>query len=152
MADLAPIYCGARVNRDQMAIAEHAELLIEARWLLPVAPANVALADHALAIAGGRIVAVGPAAQLRTRFAGAERVVRTRHALLPGFVNAHTSACHTLLRGLPVRGPRRRWLAEVLAPAERRSRSMRAHPAEEIVVSSRSGATDSEMIRIGKME
>jgi 5-methylthioadenosine/S-adenosylhomocysteine deaminase len=110
----------ARVNREQMTIAEHAELLIEARWLLPVAPLNVALADHAVAIAGGRIAAVGPAAQLRGRFAGAERVVRARHALLPGLVNAHTTACHTLLRGLPVRGPRRRWFAEVLAPAERR--------------------------------
>ena len=31
-----------------------------------------------------------------------ERVVRPQHALLPGLVNAHTHACHTLLRGRPV--------------------------------------------------
>jgi 5-methylthioadenosine/S-adenosylhomocysteine deaminase len=103
-----------------MSTRECAELLIEARWLLPIAPANTALADHAVAVSAGRIVAIGPTAALRTRFEIRECVVRERHALLPGLVNAHTHACHTLLRGLPVRGPRRRWLTETLAPVERR--------------------------------
>jgi 5-methylthioadenosine/S-adenosylhomocysteine deaminase len=104
-------------------VRERAELLIEARWLLPVAPANVALSEHALAIGAGRILALGPAAQLRERFEAREHVLRPRHVLLPGLVNAHTSACHTLLRGLPLSGPRRRWRAEVLAPLERRCQS-----------------------------
>jgi len=99
---------------------EYAELLIEPRWLLPIAPANTALVDHAVAVSAGRILAMGPAAQLRARFEIRERVVRERHALLPGLVNAHTRACHTLLRGLPVRGPRWRWLTETLAPVEQR--------------------------------
>lgn len=103
-----------------MPTREVAELLIEARWLLPIAPANVPLADHALAVSGGRILAIGPAAELRARFSAREHVVRTHHALLPGFVNAHTHACHALLRGLPVRGPRSAWLRETLAPVERR--------------------------------
>ena len=103
-----------------MSTRERAELLIEARWLLPIAPANTALADHAVAVSAGRIVAIGPSAALRARFEIRERVVRERHALLPGLVNAHTRACHTLLRGLPVRGPRRRWLTETLAPVEER--------------------------------
>ena len=103
-----------------MSTRESAELLIEARWLLPIAPANTALADHAVAVSAGRIVAIGPSAALRARFEIRERVVRERHALLPGLVNAHTRACHTLLRGLPVRGPRWRWLTETLAPVEER--------------------------------
>ncbi len=103
-----------------MSTRESAELLIEARWLLPIAPANTALADHAVAVSAGRIVAVGPTAALRARFEIRERLVRERHALLPGLVNAHTRACHTLLRGLPVRGPRWRWLTETLAPVEER--------------------------------
>jgi 5-methylthioadenosine/S-adenosylhomocysteine deaminase len=97
-----------------------ADLLIEARWLLPIAPANVALAEHALAVSAGRILAVGPAAELRERFDAREHVVRSRHALLPGLVNAHTHACHALLRGVPVRGPRSSWLRETLAPLEQR--------------------------------
>ena len=103
-----------------MSTRECADLLIEPRWLLPIAPANTALVDHAVAVSAGRILAMGPAAQLRARFEIRERVVRERHALLPGLVNAHTRVCHTLLRGLPVRGPRWRWLTETLAPVEQR--------------------------------
>ncbi len=97
------------------------EFLIEPRWLLPMTPGNGVLAEQAVAVNHGRIVAVGAAAELRERYAGCTRIVRERHALMPGLVNAHTRACHTLLRGLPVHGPRRRWLAETLAPLERRA-------------------------------
>lgn len=90
-----------------MPTREAADLLIEPRWLLPIAPLNTVLAGHAVAVSGGRILAVGPAAELRARFAPREHAVRAQHALLPGLVNAHTSACHALLRGLPLRGPRR---------------------------------------------
>ncbi|TLY64045.1 MAG: TRZ/ATZ family hydrolase, partial [Gammaproteobacteria bacterium] len=51
-----------------MSTRQPADLLIEARWVLPIAPANVALAEHALAVSAGRILALGPAAELRERF------------------------------------------------------------------------------------
>jgi len=103
-----------------MSEPEPADLLIEPRWLLPVAPVNTVLEHHAVAVANGRIAAMGPAAELRARFAPHATLRRERHALLPGLVNAHTRACHALLRGLPVRGPRLRWLSDTVAPAERR--------------------------------
>jgi 5-methylthioadenosine/S-adenosylhomocysteine deaminase len=106
-----------------MSHADTAEFLVEPRWLLPIAPANTVLEGHAVAVRGGRIIAVGAAPELRQRYATRARIVRERHALLPGLVNAHTCACHTLLRGLPVRGPRRRWLIETLAPREQRALS-----------------------------
>jgi len=106
-----------------MATSDTAEFLIEPRWLLPVAPANAVLEGHALAVSGGRILALGPAPELRQRYPTCPRIVRERHALLPGLVNAHTRTCHTLLRGVPVRGPRRRWLLETLSPLERRALS-----------------------------
>jgi 5-methylthioadenosine/S-adenosylhomocysteine deaminase len=99
---------------------EAADLLIEPRWLLPIAPLNTVLSGHAVAISGGRILAVGPAAELHAHYAPRAHAVRAQHALLPGLVNAHTSACHTLLRGLQVRGPRLRWLSGRLAPLEQR--------------------------------
>jgi 5-methylthioadenosine/S-adenosylhomocysteine deaminase len=102
---------------------EPADLLIEARWVLPIAPVNTVLADHAVAVTSGRIVALGPIAQMNARFEPRERVVRRDHALLPGFVNAHTRAAMTLFRGLPVRGPRSRWLRETVRAAEQRCMS-----------------------------
>src|SRR3569832_385600 len=102
---------------------EPVDLLIEARWVLPMAPVNTVLADHAVAISSGKIVGLGPVAQMHERFEARDRVVRRHHALLPGFVNAHTRAAMTLLRGLPVRGPRGRWLRETVRPVEQRCMS-----------------------------
>jgi 5-methylthioadenosine/S-adenosylhomocysteine deaminase len=102
---------------------EPVDLLIEARWVLPIAPVNTVLADHAVAVTSGRIVALGPIAQMNARFEPRERVVRRDHALLPGFVNAHTRAAMTLFRGLPVLGPRSRWLRDIVRPAEQRCMS-----------------------------
>jgi 5-methylthioadenosine/S-adenosylhomocysteine deaminase len=102
---------------------ESADLLIEARWVLPIAPVNTVLTGHAVAVTAGRIVALGPSGQLNARFECRERVVRANHALLPGFVNAHTRAAMTLLRGLPVHGPRMRWLRETVSPVEQRCMS-----------------------------
>src|SRR6202011_4160164 len=99
---------------------EPVDLLIEARWVLPIAPVNTVLADHAVAVASGKIVALGPTAHMNERFEPRDRVVRRDHALLPGFVNAHTRAAMTMFRGLPVRGPRSRWLRETVRPAEQR--------------------------------
>ena len=100
---------------------ESADLLIFPRWLLPMAQARAVLSNHAVAVSAGRIVAVGPAQEIAARFASREHVTRADHVLLPGFVNAHTRASLSLLRGLPVHGPIMRWLRETVAPAELRS-------------------------------
>jgi 5-methylthioadenosine/S-adenosylhomocysteine deaminase len=81
-----------------------ADLLIEPRWLLPMTPAAPALEGHALVVDAGRIVALGPAAELRARFAVREQVRREHHALLPGLVNAYTRASETLLRAVVAPG------------------------------------------------
>jgi 5-methylthioadenosine/S-adenosylhomocysteine deaminase len=88
-----------------------------------MAPVNTVLADHAVAVSSGKIVGLGPVAQMRERFEARDRVVRRDHALMPGFVNAHTRAATTLLRGLPVRGPRARWLRDTVRPVELRCMS-----------------------------
>jgi 5-methylthioadenosine/S-adenosylhomocysteine deaminase len=103
----------------QMSPKESVDLVIEPQWVLPIAPINTALTDHAVAVTSGRIVAIAPTEQVNARFQPHERVVRNAHALLPGFVNAHTRAATTLLRGLPVYGPRQRWMRETVMPVAR---------------------------------
>lgn len=82
-----------------MQTVERADLLIEPRWVLPIAPRRAALARHAVAVVRGRIAAVGPSAQLAARFDPLERIELPNHALLPGFVNAHTCVGRLLFRG-----------------------------------------------------
>lgn len=94
------------------------DLLIEPRWLIPVVPEGVVLEQHALAVADDRIVAIGPAAELRARFTAAEYRQLPEHALMPGLVNAHTHAAMTLLRGIADDQPLMQWLSEHIWPVE----------------------------------
>src|ERR1700732_227872 len=66
----APIYCAqlSFFSLLPMSMPQPADLLIEPRWLLPIAPANTVLGQQAVAVGGGRILAVGPAAEPRGRF------------------------------------------------------------------------------------
>jgi len=94
------------------------DLLIEARWIVPVEPRGVVLEQHAVAIDGERIVALLPIADARARYAPRERVVLDEHALIPGLVNAHVHNPMTLMRGLADDLPLMRWLQEHIWPAE----------------------------------
>jgi 5-methylthioadenosine/S-adenosylhomocysteine deaminase len=94
------------------------KLLINARWVVPVEPAGVALERHAVAVRGGVIEAVLPSAQAAQRYADYARVELPGHALIPGLVNAHTHAAMTLLRGIADDLPLMRWLQEHVWPAE----------------------------------
>lgn len=58
------------------------------------------VADGALAIRDGRIVAVGATAELLPRYAAAEHMDAAGHAMLPGFINAHVHTPVTMLRGV----------------------------------------------------
>jgi len=96
------------------------DLLISARWVIPVEPAGAVLDDHSVAVAGGRIVAVLPQAQAAERFQAREHLRLDRHALIPGLVNLHTHAAMTLLRGLADDLPLMAWLKDHIWPAESR--------------------------------
>ena len=99
---------------------ESIDTLVCARWVLPVEPDVAALDDHAVAIRGGRIVALLPTDEARARFEASEIVERPHHALLPGFVNAHTHAAMTLLRGRAENVSLGPWLRETVWPIEQR--------------------------------
>ena len=93
--------------------------LICAAHVVPVEPRGV-LADHAVAVSGGRIVAVLPTAKALAEFDAREVVRLDRHVLIPGLVNLHCHAAMTLLRGLADDVPLMTWLQEHVWPAEGR--------------------------------
>jgi 5-methylthioadenosine/S-adenosylhomocysteine deaminase len=99
---------------------EPVDTLICARWVLPVEPDGRVLEDHALAVRAGRIVALLPAPLARARYVAREVIERPHHVLLPGFVNAHTHAAMTLLRGRAENMTLGPWLRDAIWPIERR--------------------------------
>lgn len=99
---------------------ESVDLLINARWTVPVQPSGIVFDEHAVAVRAGRIVAVLPQAEARARFTAARAVELPRHVLIPGLVNLHTHAAMSLLRGIADDLPLMRWLQEAIWPAESR--------------------------------
>ncbi|HUN92873.1 MAG TPA: TRZ/ATZ family hydrolase [Burkholderiaceae bacterium] len=95
------------------------DTLIECRWIVPVRPPGAVLQDHALAIDGGRIVAIEPTPHARARLKPARRVVLDEHVLIPGLVNAHTHAAMTLLRGVGDDLALMDWLRNRIWPLEK---------------------------------
>jgi len=99
---------------------EKVDSLINARWVIPVAPDCHALDHYSVAIRGGRIVGLAPTSEASSTFEAAEVIDRPSHALLPGFVNAHTHAAMSLLRGIADDLPLMDWLRGHIWPAESR--------------------------------
>jgi len=112
----------AETLRDE-ADAIAADLVIEARWVVPVEPDGAVLDDHAVLIRAGRIAALLPITAARARYASARRVSLPHHVLIPGLVNAHTHAAMSLMRGLADDKPLMVWLQEHIWPIEARHAS-----------------------------
>ncbi|MDE3142102.1 MAG: TRZ/ATZ family hydrolase, partial [Pseudomonadota bacterium] len=56
------------------AVLQDIDLLLSARWVVPVAPRGVVLEHHAVAVHRGEIVALVPQAEAQTRYRAAEHV------------------------------------------------------------------------------
>lgn len=96
------------------------DLLIEARYIVPVEPFDTTLEHHSIAIRGGRIEAILPSDEARRLYLAREIVNLPEHIVTPGLVNLHTHAAMTLMRGLADDLPLMRWLQEAIWPAEAR--------------------------------
>ncbi|OBS10471.1 TRZ/ATZ family hydrolase [Acidihalobacter prosperus] len=99
---------------------ETVDLLISARWVIPVEPDAVVLEHHAVAVRGRRIVDILPASEAAQKYRAAEHHELPEHALIPGLVNAHTHAAMSLMRGIADDLPLMTWLQSHIWPTEAR--------------------------------
>ncbi|MBT6274268.1 MAG: TRZ/ATZ family hydrolase [Chromatiales bacterium] len=99
---------------------QHADVLIEADWIIPVEPFGQELRDHAVIVTNGRIVEVCPSTSARERYAPTTHHRLSGHALVPGLVNTHGHAAMALLRGIADDLPLMEWLSKHIWPAEAR--------------------------------
>ncbi len=99
-------------------LAEPADTVIEARWVIPVEPARDVLTDHSVVISGDRIAAILPTVEARAKYQARQRFELAGHALIPGLINLHTHAAMTLMRGLADDLTLMDWLNQHIWPAE----------------------------------
>lgn len=98
---------------------QHIDRLIEPRWIIPVEPEDTVLEHHAIAIDGGKIVALLPAEVARERYTAKQHEVLPHHVVTPGLINLHTHAAMTLLRGCGDDLPLMEWLTTRIWPVEK---------------------------------
>jgi len=105
-----------------MATDHPATQVLVPRWLVPVAPRDEVLEDHAVWVTDGRIRAILPREEAARRQASCDHPVEwidlPTHALIPGLVNGHTHAAMSLMRGLADDLPLMTWLEEHIWPVE----------------------------------
>jgi 5-methylthioadenosine/S-adenosylhomocysteine deaminase len=97
---------------------EKADTLINAKWVVPVEPRGAVLERHSVAVREGKIAAVLPSAEAKSRYDAGRIVDLPSHALIPGLVNLHTHSAMTLMRGLADDLPLMTWLKDHIWPAE----------------------------------
>jgi 5-methylthioadenosine/S-adenosylhomocysteine deaminase len=101
-------------------LPERADLLVAGGTVLTVDAHDTIVPNGAVAIRDGAIAAVGPRKRIDRRFR-ARRTIDAAHGLiLPGFVNAHTHAAMTLLRGVRDDVDLMTWLEKFMFPLEAR--------------------------------
>jgi 5-methylthioadenosine/S-adenosylhomocysteine deaminase len=99
---------------------QHCDTLIAPRWCVPVEPSNVVLKDHGIVVNDGRIIDLLPLADAREKYQPSAFVEKPNHVLIPGFVNVHTHAAMSLMRGMADDMPLESWLEDGIWPAEKR--------------------------------
>ena len=96
------------------------DCLVEAKWIIPVEPAETVLHQHAIAIDKGIILDLLPACQARLQYQPRQFVTLNSHVIIPGLVNLHTHAAMTLMRGMADDLPLMSWLNDHIWPTENR--------------------------------
>ncbi len=94
------------------------DILINARWVIPVEPDGLVLEHSSIAVHDGKILELLPITEAAKRYRAAETIDLPRHAVIPGLVNAHTHVAMSLFRGLADDLPLMDWLQNHIWPAE----------------------------------
>ncbi len=94
------------------------DTVIEAKWIIPIEPAQILLNQHAIAIDKGIIKDILPISEAKLRYKPQQTIILNDHALIPGLINLHTHAAMTLMRGLADDLPLMEWLNKHIWPIE----------------------------------
>ncbi len=101
--------------------AAPADLILSAGRVITMDAQRRIIDNGAVAIAKGRILAVGPRAEIDKHYQAPKRIDRPDAILTPGLINTHTHAPMSLLRGIADDLDLQDWLRKFIFPAEARN-------------------------------
>ena len=99
-----------------MTNKQQADLIIHARWIIPMDKTRSILEDHAIVIHHGHVEGIFP--RDKNPYTSSNTLDKSNHIVMPGLINAHTHAAMTLFRGLADDLPLMEWLNDHIWPAE----------------------------------
>jgi 5-methylthioadenosine/S-adenosylhomocysteine deaminase len=100
------------------AAPRQVDLVVRGGTVVTMDASRRVIEDGAVAVSGGKIVAVGRRADVERRFSGREVIDAGGRVVMPGLVNGHTHVPMTLFRGLADDLDLNEWLTKYIFPAE----------------------------------
>jgi 5-methylthioadenosine/S-adenosylhomocysteine deaminase len=100
---------------------EKVDLLVTGGTVITVDAQRRVLDDGAIAVSGDSIVAVGPRAEIETKYQAAKVINAHGAIVMPGLINGHTHAAMSLFRGIADDLSLDEWLHNYIFPAEARN-------------------------------
>ena len=98
---------------------KNVDLIIHARWIVPIDAKQPVLEHHSVVVDDGRIHAIIPQEKAKKKYTAADTHNFSQHCIMPGLINNHTHAAMSLLRGLADDLPLMTWLNDHIWPAEK---------------------------------
>src|ERR1043166_8760663 len=148
---LLPLLCLNPLSLPAEAAKQPADLLITGGMVVTMDGPRSIYDDGAVAITGDTIVAVGPRAEIESKYTAPKTIDARNHLVFPGFINGHTHVPMTLFRGIHDDVTLNDWLYKYIFPAEAKNVTeefvrwgTRLAAAEQI----RAGVTDRKSTRL----
>ena len=110
--------CSLLVLAALAALAQPADWIWSARYIITMDPERRVIENGAVAIAGSKILAVGPRAEIDRKYKPKQRLDRPNALIAPGLIDTHTHAPMSLLRGIADDKRLQDWLENYIFPAE----------------------------------
>ena len=94
------------------------DLLVVGGTIVTMDQTRRVIEDGGIAVSDGRIVAIGPRAEIERAYTSRQRVSAVGKVLTPGLINGHTHVPMVLFRGLADDLDLQEWLTKYIFPAE----------------------------------
>ena len=98
--------------------AEPVDLLVLGGTIVTMDQQRRIIDDGGIAVSKGRILAIGPRAEIERAYTSRQRVNATGKVITPGLINGHTHVPMVLFRGLADDLDLQEWLTKYIFPAE----------------------------------